>query len=352
MFQIILMCICLLLITGCAAVKHDKSLVQADGYGRDCSQALKQAKLKATEEYKGTFMNSQRTLVNETKYSESLDEYSGGIVQSYKVTSSSGGTPCVVSIEAKIVPDTRSIAVNAETTLDLGGVERHLNKQTATRELLRKMIKRPELIKVETRTIDPIVHADGSIGMSVNFTKIVPSPKWVTDLESFLVVHGTKYTYREKNALSEIGKGLLGIVALPILIPVAIVIAPFTANRANKSPPPNPGESFSLCFGAKDEVNCYQGWAADEIYQQLNSAMIVAVMNKDGAPVAGFPVRGSAVSLNQHVDTNFPWVDDQNRPKSNFDLVAAKNINIDGSLNLASDWVSEGYDLKFRLKFN
>lgn len=340
------------LVAACATVKPTSQMVRSEGFGQDCNEALKQAKLKAAEDYKGTFMSSQRSLVNDRKYSESVDEYSGGIVQSYKVKSSSGTSPCFVTIEAQMAPDTKSIVVNSETSVDLGSVERHLNQQTTTRELLRKMIQRPEMLKVESRTIDPVFYNDGSIGMAVKFTKIVPSPKWVTDLESFLTVHGTKYTYREKNAWAEIGKGLLLIAALPVLIPVAIVVAPFTTNRGDKAPPANPGDSFSLCFSGKDEVNCYQGWAADEIYEQINSAAIVAVMNKDGTPVAGFPVRGGTVSLNQHVDTRIPWVDDQNRPKSSFDLIAAKNINVDGNLTLASDWVSDGYDLKFRLKFN
>jgi hypothetical protein len=196
-----------------------------------------------------------------------------------------------------------------------------------------------------------VVYADGSIGMAVKFTKIVPSPKWMTDLESFLAVHGTKYTYREKNPWLEIGKGLLAIAALPVLIPVAIIVAPF-ATKDSKASPANPADSFSLCFPGKEEVNCYQGWAANEIYQQLNSATIVAIMAKDGVPMAGFPVQSSLISVNQHVDTKTPWVDDQNRPKTAFDLVASKSINMDGNLNLASQWVSEGYDLKFRLKFN
>ena len=341
-----------LLLTSCATVKQTNPMVHAEGVGLDCKEAIKQAKLKAAEDYKGTFVNSRRTLVNDKAYSESVDEYSGGVVQSYKVKSTSGNSPCFVSIEATLVPDTKSITVNSETSLDLGGVERHLNQQTSTREMLRKMIHRPEMIKVESRSIDPVSYNDGSVGMAVNFTKIVPSPKWLSDLESFLSVHGSKQTYRERNALAEIAKGLLAIAALPVLIPVAIVIAPFTEHKAGKPAQANPNDQFSLCFAGKDEVNCYQGWAADDIYQQMSSATIVAIMNKDGAPVAGFPVQGGLVSMNQHVDIKYPWVDDQNRPKSAFDLVAAKTINVDGSLNLASSWVSEGYDLKFRLKFN
>ena len=341
-----------LLLSACTTVNQGNPAIQAEGYGSDCTEALKQAKVKAAENYKGTFVSNQRTLVNDQKYTESLNEYSGGVVRSYKVISSKGATPCFVSIEAQVSPDTKSIAVNQESSIDLGGVERHLNQQTSTQELLRKLIHRPEMIKVETRTIDPTVYNDGSIGVSVKFTKIVPSPKWTTDLESFLTVHGTKHTYREKNPWLEIGKGLLALAALPVLIPVAIVVAPFTDNKAQKSPAANPGDGFSLCFPGKDEVNCYQGWAADEIYQRLNSATIVAIMAKDGIPMAGFPVQSPLISVNQHVDTKFPWVDEHNRPKSTFDLVASKSINLDGNLNLASQWVSEGYDLKFRLKFN
>jgi hypothetical protein len=347
-----LCCFFILLLPACTTVNTNDRTFQAEGFGGDCTEALKQAKLKAAEDYKGTFVSGQRTLVNDRKYTESLDEYSGGVVRSYKVLSSNGGSPCKVTIQAVIAPDTKSISVNSETSIELGDVERHLNHKSDTRELLRKMIQRPEMIKVESRTIDPVAYNDGSVGMAVNFTKLIPSPKWTTDLESFLAVHGTKITYREKNAWVELGKGLLAIVALPVLIPVAIIIAPFTSNKANTAPPPNPGDSFSLCFAGKDEVNCYQGWAADEIYQQMSSATIVAIMNKDGAPVAGFPVQGGLVSMNQHVDVKYPWVDDKNRPKSAFDLVAAKAINIHGKLTLASNWVSEGHDLKFRLKFN
>lgn len=343
---------CFLLLTACATVKQTNPMVHAEGVGRDCKEAVKQAKLKAAEDYKGTFVNSRRTLVNDKTYSESVDEYSGGVVQSYKVKSTSGSAPCFVSIEATLVPDTKSIAVNSETSLDLGGVERHLNQQSSTREMLRKLIQRPEMIKVESNTIKPVVYDDGSIGMGVKFTKIVPSPKWVTDLESFLSVHGTKQTYRERNALAEIAKGLLAIAALPVLIPVAIVIAPFTEHKANKAAQANPGDQFSLCFPAKDGVNCYQGWAADAIYEQLNSAVIVAIMNKDGAPMAGFPIQGGQISLNQHFEIKAPLIDDHNRPKSGFDLIAPKPIDLDGHLTLANEWVSEGYDLKFRLKFN
>ena len=99
---------------------------------------------------KGTFVNSKRRLVNDRKYSESVDEYSGGVIESYKVISTSGGSPCVVTIEAKIAPDSKSIEVNSESSLDLGSVERHINQQNATREMLRKLIHRPELIKVES----------------------------------------------------------------------------------------------------------------------------------------------------------------------------------------------------------
>ncbi|MGV1016784.1 MAG: hypothetical protein ACOYBW_05330 [Fluviibacter phosphoraccumulans] len=122
--------------------------------------------------------------------------------------------------------------------------------------------------------------------------------------------------------------------------------------RTNKPNKVNPGDQFSLCFPGKDEVNCYQGWAADAVYEKLNSAAIVAIMNKEGAPMAGFPVRGGSISLNQHFEIKAPLVDDQNRTKSRFDLVSAKPINIEGSLNLANNWVSDGYDLQFRIKFN
>ncbi len=340
------------LLTACATTKPINPMIQADGVGRDCFEALKLAKLKAAEDYKGTFVNSQRTLVNDRKYSESVDEYSGGVLQSYKVKNSSGSSPCFVSIEAKVVPDSKSIVVNSESSIDLGSVERNLNQQNNTREMLRKMIQRPEMIKVESRTINPVLYEDGSVGMGVLFTKIVPSPKWMTDLESFLSVHGTKQTYRERNAWAEIGKGLLALAALPVLIPVAIVIAPFVENKPNKPAQVNPGDQFSLCFAGQDEVNCYQGWAAEAVYEQLNSASIVAIMNKDGASMAGFPVRGGAVSLNQYFDINAPLFDDQSRPKNAFNVVGIKSINVEGSLTLASEWVSDGHDLKFRLKFN
>lgn len=341
-----------LVLPACASVKPDAQGFRADGYGRNCTEALQQAKVKATEDYKGTFLSSRRSLNNANEYAESIDEYSGGIVQSYKVLSNSGGSPCTVSIEAKVSPDAKSIVVNSEKNIDLGIVERHLNKQISTRGLLRKLVRRPEMIQVESRTIDPIVKADGSVEMAVQFTKIVPSPKWLTDIESFLKVHGTKHSYHEKNKWAELGKGFLVLAALPVLIPVAIVVAPFIENKSNITAPPNPGDSFSLCFAGNDEVNCYQGWAADEVYEQINSAAIVAIMNRDGTTVAGFPVRDGVVTLNQHVDTKTPWVDDQNRPKSKFDLVAEKAINVQGNLNFASNWVTEGYDLKFRLKFN
>lgn len=341
-----------LCLSACATVAPVSPLIRSTGQGGDCTSALQQAKLKAAEDYKGTFLTSQRSLVNDRKYSESVGEYSGGVVRTYEVLSRSGGSPCTVVIEAQMAPDSKSIVVNSESRIDLGTVERHLNKKSSTREILQNLVNRSELIQVESQTINPVVYNDGSVGMAIRFTKIVPSPKWMSDLESFLEVHGTKQTYRKKNQLKEFAKGVLAMVALPLIVPIAAVVLPFMDKTSNQAQQANPGDSFSLCFDGNNEVNCYQGWASEEIYKQINQAQIVAIMNKDGAPKAGFPVRGGAVSLNQRVDTRDPWVDEQNRPKSSFNLVSSKSVNVNGNLNFASEWVQENYDLRFRLKFN
>lgn len=62
-----------LLLTACSTIKHNSANLQTEGIGHDCTAALKQAKLKAAEDYKGTFVNSKLNRPRNSRHPEALN---------------------------------------------------------------------------------------------------------------------------------------------------------------------------------------------------------------------------------------------------------------------------------------
>lgn len=55
----------------------DQQTVIAEGSGNTCQEALGQAKIVASDKVVGSFVNSQKSLVSDKYYTESINEYSG-----------------------------------------------------------------------------------------------------------------------------------------------------------------------------------------------------------------------------------------------------------------------------------
>lgn len=125
-----------LLLLGCAhgSVTNDNSLikVQAKGTGASCSDAIDVAKKVAVENANGAYVSSSQSLDN-GKYNESLREYAGGFVESYKVLQQSAGVPCKVVIEAAVKTQYNKINRTDSKPIDLSGYNK-LVKQYGTVE--------------------------------------------------------------------------------------------------------------------------------------------------------------------------------------------------------------------------
>jgi hypothetical protein len=126
--------------------KGDSQTVLAEGTGNTCQEALGQAKVQASDKVVGSFVNSQKSLIADKYYAESLNEYSGGVVRQYTVLESKGVSPCVVKISAEVYLDKKNIALNPNSrSLNLGEVGRFVDKQDEARATLRALIMRPNM---------------------------------------------------------------------------------------------------------------------------------------------------------------------------------------------------------------
>lgn len=98
---------CAVFLTACASTPKngDVQTVLAEGTGNTCQEALGQAKVQASDKAVGSFVNSQKSLVADKYYAESINEYSGGVVRQYTVLESKGDSPVAYAS----VPKSRSI---------------------------------------------------------------------------------------------------------------------------------------------------------------------------------------------------------------------------------------------------
>lgn len=259
---------------------HASETVITQGIGTTCDDALRQAKSLATERVAGSFLKSQRTLRNDTSLEESLNEYTGGVVTSFKILQTDGAQPCTVSIQASVdIEQTKIIAPPiARNSLDLGHIGAVIEKRKDASDIVSKLINRPDQFTVD---ISDVSYTAGSGMTQIDFEikRITSSAQWRADLEALLSVQSKPQIY-EQPGLGTIAKGLLALVALPVLIPAAIIAAPFSEPQP-KRVPQNP--DTSICFSADnklDKLACYDGPVAAEIVKQL-SEMTYFVVLKD-----------------------------------------------------------------------
>lgn len=244
---------------------HASDTVITQGIGTTCDDALRQAKSLATERVAGSFLKSQRTLRNDTSLEESLNEYTGGVVTSFKILQTDGALPCTVSIQASVdIEQTKIIAPPiARNSLDLGHIGAVIEKRKDASDIVSKLINRPDQFTVD---ISDVSYTAGSGMTQIDFEikRITSSAQWRADLEALLSVQSKPQIY-EQPGLGTIAKGLLALVALPVLIPAAIIAAPFSEPQP-KRVPQNP--DTSICFSADnklDKLACYDGPVAAEI---------------------------------------------------------------------------------------
>jgi hypothetical protein len=268
------------LLVACAsgAKKGDSQTVLAEGTGNTCQEALGQAKVQASDKVVGSFVNSQKSLVADKYYAESLNEYSGGVVRQYTVLESKGVSPCVVKISAEVYLDKKNIALNPNSrSLNLGEVGRFVDKQDEARATLRALIMRPNMFSARMDRLYVSTDSKKNAQIVLQVSDVAPSEKWYSDLESFLNLQGQRVDF-ERSKWSDIGKSVLSLIAAPVAVPLGLAPSPFR-NQTSRGTEIVNGEGL-LCFRNDPQyetLRCYQTWLAGDALKQLRSIQLMLV---------------------------------------------------------------------------
>lgn len=254
--------------------------VVAEGVGTTCEDALRQAKNLATERVSGSYLNSQRSLYNDSHLEERLNEYTSGVVTSFRILESSGEQPCKVTIDANVdIERSRILSPPiANKSIDLGHIGALVDKRKDGINMISTLINQPDQYSVD---VSDISYTPGAGVTQINFEirNITYSAQWRADIEALLSVQSKPRIY-EKPGAGSLVKGLLTLVALPVLIPAAIIAAPFMDSKP-KALPQDP--NGSICFETDskfEKLNCYDGTLATELINQLSN-MTYSIALKD-----------------------------------------------------------------------
>ncbi|MBU3657848.1 MAG: hypothetical protein FGM35_07475 [Rhodocyclaceae bacterium] len=253
----------------------DQQTVIAEGSGNTCQEALGQAKLVASDKVVGSFVNSQKSLVSDKYYTESVNEYSGGVVRQYTVLESKGDSPCRVKISAEVYLDKKNIALGPNArTLNLGEVGRFVDKQDEARQTLAALIQRPAMFSARMDRLHVSTDSKGNAQIVLQVSDVSPSEKWFSDLESFLKIQGQRVDF-ERAKWSDIGKSVLSLIAAPVAVPLGLAPSPFRNQTARGTELVN-GEGL-VCFKNDpqyESLRCYQTWLAGDAVRQLRSIQL------------------------------------------------------------------------------
>lgn len=267
-------------LSACASTPKngDVQTVLAEGTGNTCQEALGQAKVQASDKAVGSFINSQKSLVADRYYAESINEYSGGVVRQYTVLESKGDSPCVVKIRAEVSLDKKNIALNPNSrTLNLGEVGRFVEKQDEARATLEALIKRPAMFSARMDRLHVSTDNRKNAQIVLQVSDVAPSEKWYSDLESFLNVQGQRVDF-ERAKWSDIGKSLFSLLTAPVAVPLGLAPSPFK-NQTPRGTEIVNGEGL-LCFRNDPQygtLRCYQTWLAGEALRKLRSIQLMLV---------------------------------------------------------------------------
>ena len=271
---------CAVFLTACASTPKngDVQTVLAEGTGNTCQEALGQAKVQASDKAVGSFVNSQKSLVADKYYAESINEYSGGVVRQYTVLESKGDSPCRVRISAEVSLDKKNIALNPNSrSLNLGEVGRFVEKQDEARATLAALIKRPAMFSARMDRLHVSTDNKKNAQIVLQVSDVAPSEKWYSDLESFLNLQGQRVDF-ERAKWSDIGKSLLSLITAPVAVPLGLAPSPFR-NQTPRGTEIVNGEGL-LCFRNDPQcetLRCYQTWLAGDVVRQLRTTQLMLV---------------------------------------------------------------------------
>jgi hypothetical protein len=182
-----LLALLLLSATTCSAVE-----IVATGYGKTQQEALDNAKVAAVDRANGLWLNGQQN-VRDSKYSEKITTYSGGVIRTYEVIDQTNER---VTIKADVVPrekngmGTNSVSVPPEVRRELGG---RIDNQKRLKNAVQSMDDLSKALNVVVRNVQyNNVGANTAVTASV---EIGYNQKWIADLQELTKEVGVKQQY-------------------------------------------------------------------------------------------------------------------------------------------------------------
>lgn len=257
------------MLVGCTVVplsRRAETPVVAEATAKDCEAALRQAKVEAVDNVAGTFVHGQRSLLDDKDYSESLKEYTSGVVRRYNVIEEVRGNPCRIKIEAWVDPERgrvdfrgRSESVSVE---DINGRARQLHNNQG---FLDQHFRNTQDFQVLFSHHEVMSAQSNGMRVALDLAAINPSPMWLEDLEKFISVHARPVVYEP------VGRSSSSIVFSGV-------------SQAEQKGKPT-GAEFEICFNdtKKLQIRCYTGDQNRKIIRTLRSSVVeIVVKTADG----------------------------------------------------------------------
>lgn len=321
--------------------------VVTQAVGTTCDDALRQAKGLAAERVAGSYLNSQRTLRNDNSLEESVNEYAGGVVTSFKVLESNGQQPCTVTIQANVDLDKSKIYLPpvSNKSLDLGHVGALVEKRKDGSAMVGKLVNRPDQFTVDISDVSYKPGA-GITQLDFEIRKITYSSQWQADLEALLSIQGKPVIY-ELPGVKSIAKGLLALLALPVLIPAAIIAAPF-AEPQPKNGPQNP--EASICFpidNKLDRISCYEGTLATDLINQLSNMSYSVVLKDPSDNLYRLSAEQRFTLIRDYWSPAQLIPDDATGPRQQFIVISSTDFPRKEQLYVEDRYLKQGMGLAF-----
>ena len=342
------------MLVACASTpkKGDVQIVQAEGTGNTCQEALGQAKVQASDKVVGSFVNSQKSLVSDKYYSESINEYSGGVVRQYTVLESKGVSPCVVKISAEVYLDKKNIAINPNSrSLNLGEVGRFVDKQDEAKSTLSALIMRPNMFSARMDRLYVSTDSKKNAQIVLQVSDVAPSEKWYSDLESFLNVQGQRIDF-ERSKWSDIGKSMLSILTAPVAVPLGLAPSPFKNQTARGTEIVN-GEDL-LCFRNDpqyESLRCYQTWLAGDALRQLRSVQLMLVERSNDNVTSTRQIQKGAYHMISFRASDYTYKSKEMGSKRDFYIIEPMGVPFREYLTVNRGALSEENEFAINVQF-
>ncbi|MFM8501558.1 MAG: hypothetical protein ACKOAC_05995 [Fluviibacter sp.] len=342
-------------LTACASSPKvgDQQTVIAEGTGATCQEALGQAKLVASDKVVGSFVNSQKSLVSDKYYTESVNEYSGGVVRQYTVLESKGESPCRVKISAEVYLDKKNIALGPNArTLNLGEVGRFVEKQDEARQTLAALIQRPAMFSARMDRLHVSTDSKGNAQIVLQVSDVSPSEKWYSDLESFLNLQGQRVDF-ERSKWSDIGKSVLSLIAAPVAVPLGLAPSPFR-NQTSRGTEIVNGEGL-LCFRNDpqyESLRCYQTWLAGDALRQLRSIQLMLVERSNDNVTSTRQIQKGAYHMITFRASDYTYKSKEMGSKRDFYIIEPMGVPFREYLTVNRGALSEENEFAINVQFS